>query len=58
MAPQYSGVGVGLEGVEMQQDWPPADSAEAGGGYMRVHYTMLSVIVNIYNFPLKNVESE
>ena len=25
---------------------------------MRVHYTMLSVFVNIYNFPLKNVESE
>ena len=25
---------------------------------MRVHYTMLSVFENIYNFPLKNVESE
>ena len=30
----------------MQQDWPRAILAEAGSGYMRVHYTMLPLFVN------------
>lgn len=49
---------VGLAGVGMQQDWPRAILAEAGSGYMRVHYTMLPLFVNFCNFPFKEVESE
>ena len=57
-APQYSGVGVGLAGVEMQQDWPPADSGWSWGWVHEgsLHHALF--FVNIYNFPLKNVESE
>ena len=36
-APQYSGWGWGWQraGVEMQQDWPPADSGWSWGWYMK-----------------------